>query len=52
VARLSKEIEQVITNGPPGITGYTAGYPKPQKIMANWLKLIPKEAEEVTVRVE
>ena len=49
---MAKEIEQVVTNGPSEITGYTAGYPKPQKIMANWLKLIPKEAEEVTVRVE
>nr|MCS5660145.1 DUF1446 domain-containing protein [Dehalococcoidia bacterium] len=52
VARFGKEIAPVVTNGPPGITGYAGGRPKPQKIMAYWPTLIPKDVVDVSVRVE
>ena len=52
VARFGKELVPVVTNGPPGITGYAGGRPKPQKIMAYWPTLIPKDVVDVSVRVE
>ncbi|MDP6577594.1 MAG: DUF1446 domain-containing protein [Candidatus Marinimicrobia bacterium] len=52
VARFGKEIAPVVTNGPPGITGYAGGRPKPQEIMAYWPTLIPKDVVDVSVRVE
>lgn len=52
VARFGKEIAPVITNGPPGITGFAGGRPKPQEIIAFWPTLIPKDLVEVSIRVE
>ena len=52
ITRFGKEIAPVITNGPPGITGFAGGRPKPQEIIAFWPTLIPKEEVSVTVRIE
>lgn len=51
VNRFGKEIAPVITNGPPGITGFAGGRPKAQEIIAYWPALIPKELIQTTVRV-
>ena len=42
VNRFGKEIAPVITNGPPGVTGFAGGRPKAQEIVAYWPTLIPK----------
>ena len=52
VARFGKEIAPVVTNGPPGITGFAGGRPKPQQVLAYWPTTVPKEWLDVTVRVE
>ena len=49
VERFGKEIAPVITNGPPGVTGFAGGRPRPQEVVAFWPALIPKD--RVTTRV-
>ena len=49
VNRFGKEIAPVITNGPPGITGFSGGRPKAQPIVAYWPTLIPKEFIDTNV---
>ena len=51
VNRFGKEIAPVITNGPPGITGFSGGRPKAQEIVAYWPALIPKELVQTAVDV-
>ena len=43
VNRFGKEIAPVITNGPPGVTGFAGGRPKAQEIVAYWPTLIAKD---------
>ena len=43
VIRFSKELAPVITTGPPGITGFSGGRPRPQEIIAFWPSLINKK---------
>ena len=43
VERFGKELSPVITSGPPGITGFSGGRPKPQEIIAYWPALIDKK---------
>ncbi len=52
VARFGKEIAPLITNGPPGVTGFAGGRPKPQEIVAYWPALIKKELIQTSVTVE
>ena len=42
MSRFGKEISPVITSGPPGITGFSGGRPKPQEVIAYWPALINK----------
>jgi len=51
VNRFGKEIAPVITNGPPGVTGFAGGRPKAQEIVAYWPTLIPKELIQTEVDV-
>ena len=51
VNRFGKELAPVITSGPPGITGFSSGRPKAQKIIAYWPTLIPKELVKTSVDV-
>jgi len=51
VARFGMELAPVITNGPPGVTGFAGGRPKPQEIVAFWPALIPKKFIEPRVEV-
>lgn len=54
VERFGKELAPLITAGPPGVTGFAGGRPKPQEIVAYWPALIAREAVEefVSVTVE
>ncbi len=52
VERFGKEIAPLITNGPPGITGFAGGRPKPQEIVAYWPALIDKKLIHTKVTVE
>jgi hypothetical protein len=50
--RFAKEIAPLVTNGPPGVTGYAGGRPKPQQVVAYWPALIKKEFVSARVSVE
>jgi hypothetical protein len=50
VERFTREIAPLILNGPPSVTGFAGGRPKPEEIVAYWPALIDKG--EVTSCVE
>lgn len=50
VERFGKEIAPLVTSGPPGVTGFAGGRPKPQEVVAYWPALLARE--EVEGRVE
>lgn len=52
VDRFGKEIAPLVTSGPPGVTGFAGGRPKPQEIVAFFPALIPKELIRTQVSVE
>lgn len=52
VARFGKEIAPLVTNGPPGVTGFAGGRPKPQEIVAYWPALIERNLIRTSVSVE
>ena len=54
VERFGKEIAPLITAGPPGVTGFAAGRPKAQKVVAYWPALMAREVveEDIEVSVE
>jgi len=51
VARFGMELAPLITSGPPGVTGFAGGRPKPQEIVAYWPALLAKEVVDPQVRV-
>ncbi len=52
LTRFGKEIAPLVTNGPPGVTGFAGGRPRPQEIVAYWPALIDKKLVETRVTVE
>jgi hypothetical protein len=44
VERFGKEIAPLILTGPPSVTGFAGGRPKPSEVIAYWPALIPKTA--------
>ncbi|HVT59066.1 MAG TPA: acyclic terpene utilization AtuA family protein [Thermoanaerobaculia bacterium] len=50
VERFGQELAPLITAGPPGVTGFAGGRPKPQEVMAYWPALLARE--EVESRIE
>jgi hypothetical protein len=42
VERFTREIAPLVLNGPPTVTGFAAGRPKVEEIIAYWPALIPK----------
>ncbi|MFQ5709307.1 MAG: acyclic terpene utilization AtuA family protein, partial [bacterium] len=52
ILRFGKELAPLITNGPPGVTGFAGGRPKPQEIIAFWPALIDKSLIKTTATVE
>jgi len=50
VRRFTRELAPLILNGPPSSTGFAAGRPKVEEIVAYWPALIPKA--DIAPRVE
>ena len=50
VERFGEEIAPLVTGGPPGVTGFAGGRPKPQAVVAYWPALLARE--EVEGRIE
>jgi len=51
VERFTREIAPLILNGPPSVTGFAGGRPKPEEIVAYWPALIDKGMVEPCVEV-
>ena len=51
VERFGKEIAPLILTGPPAVTGFAGGRPKPSEVIAYWPSLIPKKAIQPKVIV-
>ncbi len=51
IERFSREIAPLILTGPPSVTGFAAGRPKPSEVIAYWPALIPKSAVKPKVEV-
>lgn len=51
VERFGKEIAPLILTGPPAVTGFAGGRPKPSEVIAYWPSLIPKTAVKPEVIV-
>jgi hypothetical protein len=51
VERFTREIAPLILNGPPSVTGFAGGRPKPEEIVAYWPALIDKQVVKPTVEV-
>ncbi len=52
VERFSREIAPLILSGPPSVTGFAGGRPRPQEVMAFWPALIDRKEIEPDLRVE
>jgi len=52
VERFGKEIAPLVTAGPPGVTGFAGGRPKPQEVMAYWPALLAREVVEGAIQVD
>lgn len=51
VDRFTREIAPLILNGPPSVTGFAGGRPKPEEIVAYWPALIDKTMVKPSVEV-
>ena len=51
VERFGKELAPLVTAGPPGVTGFAGGRPKPQRVVAYWPALLAREEVEDHLRV-
>ena len=49
--RFTREIAPLILNGPPSVTGFAGGRPKPEEIVAYWPALIDKRMVEPSVEL-
>jgi hypothetical protein len=52
VERFGMELAPLILTGPPAVTGFAGGRPKPSEVIAYWPALMPKKAIEPRVVVE
>ena len=52
VERFGKEIAPLILTGPPSVTGFAGGRPKPSEVIAYWPALIPNQAVHPHVVVQ
>jgi hypothetical protein len=52
IEKFSREIAPLILTGPPSVTGFAGGRPKPSEVIAYWPALIPKTLVKPTVIVE
>ena len=51
VDRFTREIAPLILNGPPSVTGFAGGRPKPEEIVAYWPALIDKTMVQPSVEL-
>lgn len=51
VDRFTREIAPLILNGPPSVTGFAGGRPKPEEIVAYWPALIDRRMVEPSVEI-
>ena len=51
VSRFGKEIAPLILTGPPSVTGFAGGRPKPSEVVAYWPALIPKNLVRPEVKI-
>jgi hypothetical protein len=51
VDRFGKEIAPLILTGPPSVTGFAGGRPKPSEVISYWPALMPKSLIAPTVQV-
>ena len=51
VERFGREIAPLILTGPPSVTGFAGGRPKPSEVIAYWPALIPKKMVNPVVRI-
>lgn len=51
VERFGKEIAPLILTGPPSVTGFAGGRPKPSEVVAYWPALIPKKLVSPKVEI-
>ena len=51
VKRFGQEIAPLILTGPPSVTGFAGGRPKPSEIVAYWPALIPKDLVKPVVKI-
>jgi len=51
VERFGKEIAPLVTAGPPGVTGFAGGRPKPQQVVAYWPALLDRTQVEPQLKV-
>lgn len=52
VNRFGKELAPLILTGPPGVTGFAGGRPKPSEVISYWPALIPKTAVEPKIIIK
>ncbi len=51
VKRFGQEIAPLILTGPPSVTGFAGGRPKPSDVVAYWPALIPKKLVKPEVKI-
>ncbi len=51
VERFGKEIAPLILTGPPSVTGFAGGRPKPSDVVAYWPALMPKNLVEPKIKI-
>lgn len=52
VERFGREIAPLILTGPPSVTGFAGGRPRPEQVVAYWPALIDRSEIEPNLRVE
>ncbi len=52
VERFGKELAPLILTGPPSVTGFAGGRPKPSEVISYWPALIPKSAVTTQVLIQ
>jgi hypothetical protein len=52
VSRFGQELAPLILTGPPSVTGFAGGRPKPSDVIAYWPALLPKSAVTPIIVVE
>jgi hypothetical protein len=51
VERFCRELAPLVTSGPPGVTGYAGGRPRPHEVLAYWPSLVSRALVRPEVRI-